>query len=123
VRVTTTKAFKFLVCPAIFSASLFWLLLTARLLGLITLSATAVLYFQFLRSGSAAWMRLAWVIFVISILAPIDISFKNYPGPPRFVPLVMGLVGVEGFKKDQRGEIMLGGCVVRGHEPRWVWVW
>jgi len=122
-RVTTTKAFKFLVCPAIFIASLFWLLLTARLLGLITLSATAVLYFHFLRSGNAAWMRLAWVIFIISTLGPVDISFKNYPGPPHFVPLVMGLVGEEGYKAYQRGEIMLGGCVVRGHEPRWVWVW
>lgn len=63
-------------------------------------------------------MRLIFVSFLIAVFLPIDVSLQNFPGPPRFVPLVMGLT-----TQSANGEVMLGGCMVRGNEPRWVWVW
>jgi hypothetical protein len=98
-------------------------MLSFRLIALAPLAAVVILFFCFLRSGKTDWIRLAWVVFLISTLLPFDISLKNYPGPPHFVPLVMGYPADETVEAYDRGEVMLGGCIVSGHEPRWVWVW
>jgi len=34
-------------------------------------------------------MRLVFVSFLIAVFLPIDVTLQNFPGPPRFVPLVM----------------------------------
>jgi hypothetical protein len=57
------------------------------------------------------------------ILSPIEISMFRRPGPPGVVPLIMGLPGPELRARARRGEVVLGGCITSGHEPRWVVVW
>jgi len=99
------------------------LLFSFRLSGLILLVLVFVSYLHFLRSHKTNLMRFTWVIFLIAVFAPIDITFQNLPGPPKFVPLVMGFPLPETVVRAERGEVMLGGCMVNGNEPRWVLVW
>lgn len=117
------RALTIFLCPVLFLFSLGLLIYSQRLLSLLLLALVVVSFFCFLRSGKTSLMRLAWVVFVISTFLPVDISFRNYPGPPRFVPLVMGYPTNETVERARRGEVMLGGCMVRGNEPEWVWVW
>ena len=68
-------------------------------------------------------MRLLFVAFLIAVFLPIDVTLLNYPGPPRFVPLITGLPRENAIAMEARGEAVLGGCILRGNEPRWVLVW
>jgi hypothetical protein len=119
-KLTKTKFFKLLLCPALFVGAIVLLLSSFRLIALVLLVALAFSYFHFLLSSRTIWMRLIFVSFLIAVFLPIDVSLRNFPGPPRFVPLVMGLRPGD---RAEKGEVMLGGCMVRGTEPRWVWVW
>jgi hypothetical protein len=68
-------------------------------------------------------MRLILVAFLVAAFLPVDASLRNYPGPPRFVLLIMGSPTDEDVVREALGEVVLGGCIRRGNEPRWVWVW
>ena len=122
-KLTKTRTFRFLICPTLFLFSVMWALYSGRTLSLIALITAGLLYLHFLWSGRTAWVRLAWVAFIITTFLPFDVSLQNYPGPPRFVPLVMGYPSDSTLERAKRGEVILGGCLVRGNEPRWVWVW
>lgn len=65
----------------------------------------------------------AWLLAATLCLIPWDVSLQNYPGRPRFVPFEMGLPGRNALAAANRGEVMLGGCVTTGLEPRSVLVW
>ena len=119
-KLIKTDFFKFLFCPALFNVAIVLLRSSFRLIAFVLLIALAISYFHFLRSSRTIWMRLIFVSFLIAVFLPIDVSLQNYPGPPRFVPLVMGITSGDGARK---GEAILGGCMVKGTEPRWVWVW
>lgn len=56
-------------------------------------------------------------------LSTIDVTLLNYPGPPRFVTVIMGTPRDNDIAMEARGEAVLGGCILRGNEPRWVLVW
>lgn len=115
-----TKLFKAVVCPVLFFASFFVLHDSYRVTAEILLFVLIVSYIHFLRTTKTKWMRLIFVAFLVAAFLPVDLTFQNFPGPPRFVPLIMGLT--DGARAS-RGEVMVGGCMVRGNEPRWVWVW
>ena len=116
--------FRWLILPAMMTlCSLLWLTSRFRLSALVFLLAFLGLYlFQFL-GRRPALMAVAWLLFLVAMFLPVDVSLVNYPGPPRFVPLVMGMPGPKLSEQARRGEVMLGGCLVRGSEPKWVWVW
>jgi hypothetical protein len=120
---TQNKTFKLLLGPVmLFSAllvSMYSLRVSARILLVVLIAS----YVRFLFTSKTKWLRLVFVAFLITAFLPIDISFQNYPGPPRFVPLIMGLPNSEDFVQQERGEVMLGGCIVDGNEPKWVLVW
>lgn len=65
----------------------------------------------------------AWALFFASSIAPFDITFINYPGPPRFVKVITGLPSCEGYGLLLRYEAVWRGCIRHGNEPEWVWVW
>jgi hypothetical protein len=85
--------------------------------------ALVVTYIHFLWTSKTKWMRLMFVAFLIATFLPIDITMRNYPGPPRFVPLILGAPRDNDIALEERGEAVLGGCIVRGNDPRWVLVW
>jgi len=92
---------------------------TARFL----LLALILSYVLFLWTGKTRWMRLILVGFLIAAFLPIDVSVSNYPGSPRLVPLIMGTPRSEDEAAEARGEVYLGGCILRDNPPRWMLVW
>src|SRR5262245_23813369 len=57
---------------------------------------------------------IAWTLWLMLSLSPIDVLPVPKGGPPRLVPLVMGLPTRETAERAQRGEVILGGCIVSG---------
>ena len=120
---TETKFFKVLIAPLLFLVCLVVLYNSFRLTAFILLLALIASYFRFLRTSKTRWVKLIFVAFLIAAFLPVDVSVRNYPGPPRFVPLIMGMPHPEDSAAEERGEAVLGGCIVRGNEPRWLLVW
>ena len=118
-----TKLSRALFCLAVLFCA--WLVLlesyraTARIL-IIALVACSV---QFIITAKTKWMRLAFVAFLIAAFLPVDVSLRNFPGPPRFVPLIIGAPRDEDVAQEERGEVILGGCISRGNDPKWILVW
>lgn len=102
-----------------------WLLLAFRVLSVPILAAMVAIFLVGRRGNKIRRIAITWVIFMASTLYPADITFRNVPGPPRFVPKVYGLPSRDTAAAARRGEVVLGGCVVSGLglEPRVVWVW
>src|SRR5271156_6667200 len=65
----------------------------------------------------------ALTIWLALTFSPIDIQPIPKGGRPRLVPLVMGLPTSETAERAQRGEVILGGCIVSGFEPKYYLVW
>ena len=107
----------------LFTGALLWAALAGRLLTWIALGLFCILIatFPILRRFHLYYITV--ILLVLLPLLPFDISFRNMPGPPRFVRYVMGLPAKETRERAERGEIILGGCMVGGFEPRWIWVW
>ena len=121
---TRTRFFKALVCPLIFLVCWFVILHDSpRRTALVLLLLLIVSYIHFLRTNKTKWMRLIFVAFLIAVFLPVDVTLTNYPGPPRFVPLIVGAPHDEDVAREERGEVFLGGCIMRGNAPRWVLVW
>ena len=122
-KTTGNKLFLFICCPIILFTSSLWLGIIHRLLGLCLLIVFLILYLTVYWHRKIILLPMIWLLLITSTFLPVDLSFNNYPGPPRFVPLYMGLPTMEAIEEAKRGECMLGGCVVSGFEPKWVWVW
>lgn len=118
-----SKFVKVLLGPALVLFCLLLLQFSFRSSALVLMLALVASYVQFLRTSKTKWMRLIFVAFLIAVFVPIDVTLQNVPGPPRFVPLIMGSPTDEDVAREERGEVLLGGCILRGNAPRWVWVW
>jgi hypothetical protein len=68
-------------------------------------------------------LRVALLAFVIVLVLPVDLSFRDLPGPPRFVELVHGMPGRDLFERAAQGELVLAGCIDRPFEADLIWVW
>lgn len=122
-QIAKTKTFRVLLGPAVMVICLSLLQVSFRWTALLLFLLLLVAYVHFLCRSTLRWMRLIFVAFLITVFLPVDVTLKNYPGPPRFVPLIMGTPRDQDVAQEQRGEVVLGGCIVRGIEPRWVLVW
>jgi hypothetical protein len=120
---TQSKIFKAVLGPVLLFSSLLVLQYSPRLTGSILLLVLIGCYIRFLFTSRTKWLRLVFIAFLVTAFVPVDISLENYPGPPRFVPLIMGMPGPEDFARRERGEVMLGGCILRSNGPKWVLVW
>lgn len=89
----------------------------------IALAVYAVAAMSFLWRPRRCWAAMAFGGLLVIALAPLEVTDRNYSGPPRVVPLVMGLPTQETYEAAQKGELVLGGCAVSGNEPKWVLVW
>jgi hypothetical protein len=63
------------------------------------------------------------MIWLPMTFSPIDVLPIPKGRRPRLVPLVMGLPTRETAERAQRGEVILGGCIVSGFEPKYYLVW
>jgi hypothetical protein len=121
--VMRTKLFKALVGAGMFVSCSVVSYNSFRVSAALLFLALIASYVQFLWTSKTQWMRLIFAVFIVAAFLPVDLSFRNYPGPPRFVPLIMGLPTFEDEAREQRGEVVLGGCILRNNAPRWVLVW
>jgi hypothetical protein len=103
------------------SSSFFWLL-AFRFISLPFSIASWVFFVKFggkdLRPSLAAW-----VVCLALTFSPIDVFPIPKGGRARLVPLLMGLPRPETVERAKRGEVMLGGCIVSGFEPKYYLVW
>jgi hypothetical protein len=94
-----------------------------RLSGNFVFLALALSYIYFIWTSKTKLMRFLFVTFLVVSFVPIDITLRNYPGPPRFVPLIVGAPRENDDELERRGEAVVAGCISRGNDPRWVLVW
>lgn len=77
---------------------------------------------SFVRPVRTRLVASAWVIMFVLSVMPFDVSLHQYPGSPRFVPVVAGLFGLSIMDSADRGEIYAMLCP-DFEPPRWMWVW
>jgi hypothetical protein len=119
---SVAKAIKFIgIAVLLLSSSSFWLL-AFRFVSLPFLISSWVLFVK--AGGKDLRLSLAtWAVWLALTLSPIDVFPISKAGPPRLVPLVMGLPTRETAERAKRGAVMLGGCIVSGFEPKYYLVW
>jgi hypothetical protein len=122
-QITQTKLFRALLGVTLIVVCLSFLRFSFRWTAWALFLLLLVAYIHFLWRSTMRWMPVIFAVFLITIFLPVDVSLNNYPGPPRFVPLIMGAPTDDDVAREQRGEAVLGGCILRGNEPRWVLVW
>src|SRR5574341_1427568 len=132
VEISKSKLFYYLLCPALFLASLLWFQTTVvfadewfliRNFGALCLLSAIGLYFVPVGKYRKQTILVCLLIFGLTRLSPIEVSLQNYVGPPHFVVLVASYPSEKDAKMVSRGEAMLNGCIVSGYEPKWVLVW
>lgn len=110
-----------LFCVALILSTFFWFI-AFRFIALPFLVATWV--FSFKVGSHDLRVPLAfWAVCLFLCFSPIDVLPIPKGGRPRLVPLVMGLPRPETIQRAERGEVVLGGCLVSGFEPKYYLVW
>jgi len=122
-KLASDKKFKYIICPIGFVFSIVWLGIAPRTVGLIILAFLIVAYITISLHRSSKLIVKGWFVFMAVTIQPFDITFRDVPGSPKLVPYIMGLPSEEAKLKESQGEIVLGGCIVSGFEPKWVLVW
>ena len=106
---------------ALILSTFFWFF-AFRFIAFPFLVATWTFFFKFgsrdLRPSLAFW-----AVCLLLCFSPIDVSPIPRGGHPRLVPLVMGFPRPEIAQRAKRGEVILGGCIVSGFEPKYYVVW
>lgn len=97
----------------VFLVSTFFALLAFRFVRLPFLIVAWVLFLRFGRSRLRPSL-ITWTAWLMLTFSPIDVLPVPKGGPARLVPLVMGLPTRETAERAERGEVILGGCVVSG---------
>jgi hypothetical protein len=118
-------------CRAVASVGLllvalaFWGLSGTILRGLSTFALLATVIGAFLHIAGRGHRLLvvSGVVFAVVTCSPIDFTYLAVPGKLRVVPFVRGLPGPALRERARRGEVVLGGCLSSGREPRWLLVW
>lgn len=95
-------------------------MLAFRFISLPFLLASWVIFVHYKRLRLSLATLAAWLVLTFS---PIDILPVAKGGHLRLVPLVMGLPTRETAERAKRGEVILGGCIVSGFEPKYYLVW
>ena len=114
---------RFAVLPVSVAAGVSASTISPRLIGLGVLPLPLILQVLFL--SDVVRLRVAaitWVLAVSVFLSPVDMSFRQYPGGPRFVPVVAGVIGVSVFEAGARGELYPVLCP-SFEPPKRLWVW
>jgi hypothetical protein len=102
-------------------STLFWLVA----FRFVSFPVLIVAWILFVKSGRTdlRLSMIAWAVWVALTFSPIDVFPIPKWGRPRLVPLVMGLPRRETLERAKRGEVILGGDLVSGFEPKYYLVW
>lgn len=102
-------------------ATLFWLGTWMRFVSLPFLVIGWGLYFR--KRPSVRPALICLLFFIPLTFSPVDVMPVHRKWPPKLVPLVMGLPTRETAERARKGEVILGGCIVSGFEPKYYLVW
>jgi hypothetical protein len=94
-----------------------------RMLCAATILVFAACSVAYAVNGRHRPMILSGLVVSLLLVSPVEVSIARRSGPPGVVPLEMGLPGPRLKERARRGEVVLGGCIVGGLEPRWVVIW
>ena len=102
-------------------------MVAVRLTVAALLVVLALLYLLFPLHRSRRALAVTSILLLLAVLIPFDVYVRSFHGPlrgskhsgPRLVQVVYGL----GARPVENGEAILGGCVVRIHDTRWMLVW
>src|SRR5215467_354685 len=96
-------------------------LLAFRFVSLPFVIASWILFIRFAAFAGREWRPsfIACAVALVQSFSPIDIFPLPRRGLPRLIPLVMGLPRPETLERAKRGEVILGGCLVSGFEPKY----
>jgi hypothetical protein len=94
-----------------------------RMLCLAAIVAFAACSVAYAVNGSPRPLIVSGLIVAFLLVSPVEVSSVQRSGPPGVVALEMGLPGPRLKERAKRGEVVLGGCIVGGLEPRWVVIW
>lgn len=103
----------------VFSLFFLWLRFAFRWISLPLLVAGWLLYFK--RDIRPSVVSL--LLFLLLSFSPVDVIPIHKSWPPKLVPLVMGYPSQEVLNRARRGEVILGGCIVRGFPPKYLLIW
>jgi hypothetical protein len=94
-----------------------------RWLGVFFVIATLIIiaFRERFRTEEAFLFALAGFLFCS--LLRVDVAFTTRAGLPKLLPVCYGRPGKALLNRANRGEVVLGGCLVRGYDPLWVVVW
>jgi hypothetical protein len=92
-----------------------------RLLAAAALVAFAGGLFWFVRGRGIGLAIRTGLVFVAVVIAPLDVSFLNYPGPPGIVPVRPGYAEPVTNPRTWREAVVPSHPT--GFEPKWVLVW
>jgi len=110
--------FRWVVGIALLILSTFFWFSAFRFISFPFLVATWILLLTFKARLSLPVLSV-WAVWLALSFSPVDIYPLPKGGPPRLVPLVMGLPTPETVERAKRGEVILGGCIVTGFEPKY----
>jgi hypothetical protein len=106
---------------ALILSTFFWLI-AFRFIAFPYLVVTWVFLLKF-GSRAIRISLVSWVVCLVLCFSPIDVFPIPKGERPKLVPLVMGLPRPETVQRAKRGEVILGGCLVSGFEPKYYLVW
>ena len=120
------RALRILLSVLVVLAAFIWVVAAMRELALLVLLVAAAS----LLIGPLRRRRLypigAWLLFLVAMLVPYDVTLRNVPGPPRFVRCCPGMPyhDIEDtMRRANAGECVICSDVVSGFEPTWYLVW
>src|SRR5262245_4541715 len=102
-------------------STFFWFIVF-RFIAFPFLVAAWVFFFKFGSRDLRASLAI-WAVCLLLCFSPIDLLPFPRGGRLRLVPLVMGFPSPETVQRAKRGEVILGGCLVSGFEPKYYLVW
>ena len=102
-------------------------MVAVRLTVAALLVVLALQYLLFPLHRSRRVLGVTSILLLLAVLIPVDVYVRSFHGPlidskrsgPRLVQVLYGL----GARPEENGEAILGGCVVRIHDTRWMLVW
>ena len=104
----------YIAFPLLLYFSVIWMAATLRVVSNLLFMGVLWVYFRYIRGRRSKLPLGLWLVAFLTTFLPADISFHDAPGPPRFVPLVMGLPDYDLIQEAARGDVVLGGCLVTG---------
>src|SRR5689334_7935417 len=90
----SSSRFKGLLVAGLILLTLFWFV-SIRLMALPLIVIAFILLWRFQPGRRVKPVLIAFALAAAATISPFDVSLINAPGPPHFVPLVMGLPGPE----------------------------